>query len=949
MKRKEYIKFCTLNTVCILMCGSLYGQQDSVINTGYDTYSRESITGAVSSVSGAVLDKAPTNILSETFYGRLPGLQTVTSLSELTFFGYSNFLKTIRGISSVNGYAPLVIIDGVVSPTQYFEFITPKEIESVTVLKDASTTAIYGIQGAAGAIVITTKRGFSGKRRVEAYADFSIQQMTRRPLFIHSAQYAELRNEAGERDGLGAFSQFTQDQIDRFAAGNDPAYPNNNWFDMFIKDVVLRQRLGVNVTGGNDKFRYFSNLNFINQADPFIITDEPERNYDPTPHVNIVNFRSNMDIDFNKYISGYMRLAGSVKRQMQTAAYYGDAGSILPYINIMFQPPTMYGPVSPVIENNPEMSNQVVTVDGLDLPVYGMLNRNGYAQVVETNVIAQAGLKSNLDFLTQGLSVGGSMAYQIYARNQVITSQDFRRVIRGSDYSKLDNFTQYQSYENTNLGYGKGSTFFYYLNLFANLEYHRKFGEHSVDASAHTFYMSQEREATGAGSNVLPYKRQNFGISALYGYKSRYFLKGDLGYSGSEQFHPDHRYSLTPAVSAGWIISKEDFFNDNVISLLKLRASYGITANDQFGDARFLYLDNIRSDGSELEHGNPELSAEKVKKLNLGIDFGLWKMFSFGFDWFANKLDNMLISSANMIPAYQGIPLEYYPKLNDGKMENKGFELSAGFNRRFNDDWSVCAEVNFMQTKNKVIDVGESPYSEVYPYRYHAEGYPINQRWGLLVDRSNGNGYFNSAEELANSGLTYSFGAPRVGDLKYVDINNDGIIDDKDYVPMGSPARIPEQEISVTGGVNWKNWEFSFLFQGVNHVSFFLSGIGINESLGKGIFNDIHLNAWTPERYAAGEKITYPALSLSPSTNNQYSDFYLQNGAYVRLKNVELAYTLPQSVSRQISSEKIRIALNIQNLFTLDKMKTKYIDPEIGSMALFQPYRVYNIGISVNF
>jgi len=201
------------------------------VNFGYNSYNKESITGAVSSVSGEILDRTPSNVLSDTYEGRLPGLTVINNIAELTFFGYGNFTKTIRGISTVNGYNPLVIIDGVIAPTQYIEFISPKEIESISVLKDASATAAYGIQGSAGVIVITTKRGYSGKLSVEGYADYSFQQMTRRPQFVNSAQYARLRNEAGERDGLGKYSQFSEEEIGLFAAGDDPRYPNNNWFE----------------------------------------------------------------------------------------------------------------------------------------------------------------------------------------------------------------------------------------------------------------------------------------------------------------------------------------------------------------------------------------------------------------------------------------------------------------------------------------------------------------------------------------------------------------------------------------------------------------------------------------------------------------------------------------------------------------------------------------------
>jgi len=914
------------------------------VNYGYQSYTRESITGAVSSVSGAELDKTPSNVLSETYAGRLPGLTVVSNIAELTFFGYGNLSKAIRGSSSVNGNNPLLIIDGVIAPTQYVEFISPKEIESVSVLKDASATAIYGIQGSSGAIVITTKRGHNGKLNVEGYVDQSFQQMTKRPLFINSAQYAELRNAAGERDGLGPFSQFSENDIEQFRLGSDIGYPNNNWFDQYIKDFVMRQRIGVNVSGGSEKFRYFSNLSFVNQGEPFIIADEPDRKYDPTPRVNIGNFRTNMDVKFNNYLSGYMRLTGNVKREILAGG--GMGWSI--YEQIFQQPPTMFGPLSPIIEDNPEMSNQVVTVTDLDNPVYGMLNRSGYRSIIETNVIAQTGLNLNMDFLTKGLSVKGGMAYQTYLRNETNTLQSYKRVLRGDDFSTLTDFSTYKSFENTPLSYGKGSTFFYYLNLLASVDYNRRFGDHSMDASAHTYYLKQEKEAAGSSNTVLPYMRQNYGVTVLYGYKDRYFLKADYGFSGSEQFHPDNRYASTPAISGAWIASKEDFFDSNLLTLLKLRASYGITANDQLGDSRFLYLDNIRSDGSELERGNPALEAERIKKLNLGLDLGLWNQFTLNVDYFTHKVNNMLINSSSRIPEYQGIPLNYYPKLNDGVMENKGVELSLGYNKTFTKDFSVFAQANFMQAKNKVIDINEASKGDDYAYPYRSQGYALGQLWGYKIDYQNGNGMFNSAEELANSGLDYSFGSPRVGDFIYQDLNADGIIDERDMAPMGY-ARLPEQEYSLTAGATWKNWEFSFLLHGVNHASQFLSGIGAYENLGKGIFNDIHLHAWTPERYAAGETISYPALSLSPSTNHVANDYFLSSRSYLRLRNLTIAYQLPESLSQRIKSERIRVAFTAQNLFTFDRMRSKYVDPEIGSMSTFQPYRVFNLGLSANF
>lgn len=918
--------------------------QGGSVNFGYHSYTRESLTGAVSTVSGEWLNKAPTNILSETFAGRLPGLTVVQNIAELTYFGYDNFSKSIRGRSSINGGTPIVIIDGVIAPTQYLEFISPKEIEDIAVLKDASATAAYGLQGAAGAIVITTKRGHTGKLSVEGYADQSIQQVGRRPLFVNSTQYATLRNEAGERDGLGAFSQYSQAEIDLFHAGTDMAYPNNDWFNEYVKDFAMRQRVGVNVAGGTDRFRYYSNLSFLNQGQPFNIVDEPGRKYDPTPRVNIGNFRTNMDVKFNRFLSGYMRLTGNLKQEKLAGATMGWNV----YGQIFNQPSTMFGPLSPILDGNPDLSNQVVTIDGLDNPVYGTLNRSGYNNVVETNVIAQTGLKLDMSFLTPGLSASGGMAYQTYVRNESLTTQSYRRVLRGNDLSTLDDFTLYKTFENTPLSYSKGSVFFYYLNLLGRVDYNRRFGDHSIDASAHTYYLKQEKETAGNANTVLPYMRQNFGVSALYGYRDRYFLKADMGYSGSEQFHPDNRYTATPAISGAWIASKEDFLQSDILTLLKLRASYGITANDQLGGARFLYLDNIRSDGSELERGNPSLQAERIKKTNLGLNIGLLNMFTIEADYFIDKVDNMLINSAAILPDYQGIPLNYYPKLNDGVMENKGFELSLGFNKHVNSDFSVFAQVNFMQAKNRVIQINEAIMGDSFAYPYRTQGYSLGQLWGYRIDYSNGNGMYNTAEELANAGLTYSFGSPRLGDFIYQDLNNDGIIDEEDMAPMGY-ARLPQQEFSLDGGFTYKNWDFSFLMHGVAKSSQFLSGTGAYENVGRGVFNDIHLNAWTPERYAAGETISYPALSLSPSVNHRANDYFLMDRSYLRLRNVEIAYTIPQSISDRIKSESIRISLNVQNLFTIDNMRSEYVDPEIGSLDTFQPYRVFNIGLRAKF
>jgi TonB-linked SusC/RagA family outer membrane protein len=906
-----------------------------------------SITGAVETVSGKTLEKTPAANLGLSFAGRFTGLSTIEASSELS---NAIVLKYIRGISTVNGTVPLVIIDGVICPTDNWDYLTPHEIESISILKDGASTAIYGMQGAGGAIIITTKRGAVGKTAIEAYFDQSIQQITRKPRFVPSAEYVALRNQAGMNDGLGAYSQFSQSAVNGFNENNNPLYPNNDWYSMFVKEFALMQRAGVNISGGSEKIRYFSNLNYIHQNSPLKVADEPNRKYDPTPAVHSINFRSNIDVKLNNYLTGFLRLSGNVDYE-QTAQMRNT--SI--YSHIFYLPPTMYGPLTPADAENPELGNQVVTTDQESTPAYGLLNRGGYNRWFQTSIMSQAGLTMNLDFLTNGLSLSALMAYQTHSNSLTATLQNYERRVRSDKYDVLE-FSKKGTDENTPLAYGKLSQFSYNLNLFAHLDYSRTFNDHSINAMAYMLSLTQEKEfgksSSEIGSDILPYKRHNMAVSAQYGFKNRYFLKGDLGYTGSEQFAPGYRYITTPAISAAWIVSEEGFLSGNkLLTYLKLRASYGINANDQLGDARFMYLDYYDSAGNEGLKGNPFLTAEKIKKQNYGLDFSLLHDLTFHLDYFTHRTDNMLISSDGITPVYQGIALSNYPKLNNGVMKNAGFEASVMYQKQINKDIAVFAGAGMHRNKNEVINANEMKRGEGYKYQYLTEGFSVGQNWGYLIDKSNGNGYINTAEELANATRMYNItgaGKPRLGDFLYQDISGDGKIDDKDLAPIGY-SRIPEIYYNSNLGFTYKGFELSALFQGTARSSVLIDGVGAAESMYEGYFTDIHMNAWTPERYANGETISYPALSLSTSTSHAFNEFFIMNASYVRLRNLEVAYTLPSSVSKLIAAQNIRIALNAQNLFTIDNMKTKYMDPETARMDFFQPYRVYNIGISMNF
>ena len=911
------------------------------VNMGFYSYPKNTVTGSVTTIEGKTL-MSPVSNLSFSLVGKMTGLNTLETSSELT---RANVIKIIRGYSSINGGEPLLILDGIITPLSFMEYMNPEEIESISILKDGSSLAVYGIQGANGAIAISTKRGNLGQVKVNAWYHHSQQQMTKQPSFVCSAEYAQLRNDAAYNDGLEIFSQYTPDQIELFASSNDPRYPSNNWYDMFVNKLTSMHQAGFSVQGGNSRVKHHSVVNYLHQSSPFIIADEPKRKYDPAPSINRVSIRSNFDVKFNDYLSAYMLLSGMVN-----VDYGSPHANSSVYHGIVTTPSVMFGPLTPeTMSDDGEItpqSNQVVTYEGNDWPVYGLLNRSGYRRALGSWVNTQTGVTLDLGFLTEGLTLKGLMAYQMYGVNETVTYQDFERYVRSADYSQLS-FSKYLTFENTPLGYSKNFSFRYNLSLSARADYQRTFGSHSIQATGFYYYSKQETE-TMSGLGIFPYLKETFGLTALYGFRDKYFVRTDIGYSGSEQFHPDSRYSVIPAISAAWIVSEEDFMAGmDWLTLMKLRASYGVNANDQLGGNRYLYADYITSWGVEGLRGNPRLSAEKIKKQNFGIDLGLFGSVSLSVDWFYHRCDNMLVSSG-LIPEYQTIPLAYYPKLNNGKMENRGVEIEVGYNERWSQDISVFAIAGFSFTRNKVIKVNELAHND-YAYPLRTEGFCIDQPWGYLIDYDNGNGIFNSQVEIGASELTYSsMVAPRVGDFIYKDLNKDGVISEGDLAPIGHP-RLPEIFYNLNGGVQWKNFDISFLLQGTANASVVIGGIGVYEYAAQGSFSDLHMNAWTPERYAAGEKIDYPALSQTQSANHVSNTFFLRDASYLKLRNVEIGYSLSSAIAQKVKAESIRLSLSGQNLLTIDRMHTKQIDPETGTMDAFQPYRVYSVGVKCTF
>ncbi len=927
---------------------------DNVVQLGYSSQKRDQVTGAVSTVSGEELKKSPVANLSMTFAGRLPGLFTNETYSEL---GRTNTNLFVRGVNANRATGPLVIIDGIIcayNSNESLEYITPSEIESVTVLKDASTQALYGIQGANGVIVITTKKGELGKLKVNVRFDEAFQQMTTKPDFTGSAEYARLRNEAAYNDGQGLNYFFSDEQIAKYASGEDlDLYPNNNWYNMFLRDFAKMQRLGVDLSGGSEKIKYFTNVNIMHQGSQFK-TDQDD--YETAPNFDWANFRSNIDAKINNYLSAYLQISGNIKRERVPGG--GSFSSDL-YSSLFNIPSTVYGPVTPTVvdqETGETSGNEVITTNLVDNPTYGMLNRSGYTRYTVTNIYSQFGLNLDMNFLLPGLKASGIVAYQTNSVNGLLTTQNYERWVRSDDPDNLS-FTKKGSNNNTTLAYEKSSSYYYHLTYKGLMDYQKDFGAHSVSAMAYMFYQNLSKADVNSPW-CLPYNRVSSGFEATYAYDNRYLLKFDLGYSGSGQYARGSRYISTPAIAGAWVVSNEKFMKDIAwLNYFKLRASYGKTANDIDNQGRFAYLDNVtfgnggpigylRFNIDEKQVGNPNYSPEKDTKQNYGIDATLFGGLSLSFDLFKEHLNNMVVNAAAFIPSYQGVPLSNYPTTNAGEYENKGYEISVEYQKAISDDFSVNLGGNITYAENKEINSMEALKSEDYAYRNRTEGYSYGQKWGYLVDYSNGNGFFNFEEEIAASGLTYS-GTVRPGDLKFQDLNNDKVIDERDQAPIGT-GEMPRYYYGISGGLNYKSIDFSFLLQGVGKWSTIHEGIGIYETSYDGVFGSLHRNAWTEQRWLNDEKITAPALSRTNSVSHVASDYYEYNRAYLRLKNVEVSYTFPDKISQKLMASEIRIILSGQNLLTWDKMKSNDFGPE-GTFNSIPVYRVYNAGLSIRF
>lgn len=910
---------------------------DQVISTSLGNRTRLSVTQAIATVTGDELSKTHHHTLGAALAGRLPGLIVRTGGNEP---GNEGFTLNVRGTSTSTGRTPLILIDGMV--VDKFSHLNPKDVESVNIYKDAAATALYGMQGGNGVISIVTKRGKLSKPSISINANYTMQNAIKTPTMLSSAQYATLVNEAYKNDGYGDNYMYSPDDIEAYKNGSNPdLYPNNNWYDMFVKPFVQTQNVDVAATGGSKYFKYYTSLGYMHQDSPFETDGTNVKDYG----IHRFYVRSNVDVTVNDFITGFMNVAARIDRNTITNADGGTSG----VLSSIFQlAPNIYGPLTP--------DGQVIVTPQFTNPTYARINRSGYRRQLGTDITANIGLNFDLSFITKGLSASGEAKFYTNALSNIHGQTDYERWTRDLTQPDKLEFFKYGASEYKPITLSKGVSYSYMSEFDVDLNYKRQFDIHGVGANAFWNYQYNNP----AGSVIQPYVRMTYGLSASYSLSNIFYLDVLTSIQGSEQFMEGSRYGFFPAVSGAWIISNMDFMEKtkDVLSFLKLRASYGVTGNDQINDQRFLYKDNIKPGGAgyigqlgntinENRIANPFITWEKNRVANIGLEFSLFNQFMMGIDLFnEDRID--ILTTTNNIPASLGIPGASLPYVNKGHITNKGIDLFAAYKKDISKDWTIGVNGNISFNKNKIKELNELYLGDDYAYPYRNKGYSVGQLWGYEIDYSNGNGYFNSQEEITKSGLTYEGQAPRPGDFIYVDQNGDDIIDEKDQKPFDDTS-IPAFSWGAGFDLRWKNLDISVLFQGLGGYAQFMSGLGFYETANQGMYFENHLNAWTAERYKNGEYISAPALSNSTTASHKANNYYYQDRTFARLKNVEIGYTLPYKFFKNTLCKELRIYASGINLLTFDKMKSNDLDVEMSAIDAFPVSRYFTVGLNVTF
>ena len=950
---------------------------DESVVIAYGQQNKVTITGAVTAVGGDALLKSPVANVANSLQGNLPG---VSAVQPSGMPGADEPVIRIRGVGSLNSAEPLVLVDGV---ERSFSQLDPNEIESISVLKDASATAVFGVRGANGVILVTTKRGEVGKASVTASVSAAMQTISKFIDFTDSYTYGQMYNYTQITDALpmnqwpgtvaiedytpyqeSAKLRFSQEVMEHFRLGDMPTtFPNTDRIDYIMKDAAWQEQANVNVSGGTERVRYFVSAGFLNQNSLFKTFSQ---NKNETFDYQRLNYRANLDIDISKRSQLSITLGG---RMQSRNTMGGGEGNLFRYLNGA----TPFAGIG-IDEEGRHVISDPNIVGRYDRDALSNYFDLGYTNESANVLNFDIQYKLDMGFLTKGLSFKAKASY-----NSDYTARKVREngygtgltyvatLVDGKEVLKKENVTWPLPYDDND----KWGSRNWYAE--ASFDYARRFGKHNVGAlllynQSKTYY---PWDSDGSIYQSIPKGYVGLVGRVTYDYDTKYLLDFNIGYNGSENFAPGNRYGLFPSVSAGWIPSQEKWWQPikPVISYLKFRASYGIVGNDNTNGARFLYLPgtwqfftgkagwnpqnqgtNFGTNGNwlqgvrELTTGNPNVTWETATKINVGVDAGFFKDQLHAYvDFFWEDRKDILVSNAATLPAVTSLPSGY---VNEGRVKNHGFEVTLNWEQKFG-DFRYSISPNFAFARNQVIEMLE--VKPMYDYLSRT-GLPVGQRFGYDLFEFYEAGateerYFEKyGVEMPDQGV-----ALKNGDSVYVDLSGDGAIDANDQKPLGY-TDVPEITYSLNFNFQWKGLDFTMLWIGADHVSRQLNGYFRDQF---GSTNSTALTQWVADNSWTEDNTDaiLPRISFDHRVhNNRDSQAWLIDSKYVRLKNVELGYTFTPKKGSFFNY--IRVYASGNNLLTFADFKGN--DPEAPGSGLdygvrYPMTRVFNIGAQFNF
>ncbi|HEX6431879.1 MAG TPA: TonB-dependent receptor [Niastella sp.] len=947
---------------------------------------REAIVGSVTSIQPGEL-KIPASNLTNALAGKVAGFISFQRGGQP---GFDNSSFFIRGVTTL-GYSnsPLILVDNIELPASDLARIQVDDIASFSILKDASAAALYGARGANGVILVTTKEGKAGKAKVELRVESAISAPTKSIKLADPISYMRTYNEAlTTRDPLATpfYSPNkiigTQKTLDGEGGIYPYIYPATNWMESIFKERTSTRRANFSVSGGNTLAKYYVAGSY--SKDNGILQVNPVNNFNSGMRFENYQLRANTSLkatsttevgvrlwgNFNEYTGPISNQGGGFATDLYSQALHSNPVAFPAF----FQPDSAHRNTKHIL-----FGNAINQTGNLQSNPYASL-MYGYKTFSESRMSAQFELNQNLKFITPGLTFFGLFSTNRYSyfdvsRNYLPFYYNVQSYDEKTGDYKLNWLNSQPGAAREYLGYQEGAKYLNtYLYMLGRIDYSRSFVEHSVGASI--VGTRQQTLSGNAGNLQASLPNRNLGVSgrASYSYDNRYFAEFNFGYNGSEKFSPAHRFGFFPTIGAGWVVSNEKFWTGNIpniITRLKLRGSYGLVGNDAIGDPktqRFFYLSNVApNEGPSASFGtnnsvtmrgtvisaypNPDVTWETSRKTNLAAEITLFKKLNIVAEVYREKRYNILIQRG-YIPVTVGIETTAFNNLrsNLGKANSEGIDLSMNYRQDFSSGFWVSALGNFTITRNKVVHLEEPEYRNAWSFR---TGRMIDQPYGFIAER-----LFVDDKEARNSPAQI-FGnyLPMGGDIKYRDVNQDGVIDQDDQVPIGLPAT-PQIIYGFGFSVGYKNFDISAFFQGSARSTFFIDPTARTD-FEYGIFgtapfanNAQILEAYANDHWSEENQNLYalwPRLSTYEIPNNQQrSTWWMRDGSFVRLKSVEGGYTLPKKWSSRIFMNSARIYFSGLNLLTFSKFKLW--DPELAGNGFAYPVqKVYNLGLKLDF